>query len=364
MYLLPCLDQDLKLHDGTFIHLFSFCEKNCLRKKCTKHYTDLFFEKKSVFKKCPYGLVSYIHVDGDKKTIFTSLREKALYQKKSKRFLAESVYNPVLTREQLLVLIGNSIKKHKEECYLSEKIESFDSMAHEVKKLNSQIKEYCDSLINLYYEKNDYMALTQDEYANLFEKIKSLYIISSMITSRYTIYDYDKNPEILSYGSKLQSSIHGKFLKCSKILKNYKNKNSHIKLEGETHKCLKTFPSFEMVPFLLIENALKYALDGTEINVKFTDGLDSLQVSIVSVGPYCSQDDISHIFDKGFRGTNAKKASDGNGIGLYFVKLICDLHNISISAESDSILKEKVGDIPYTKFSINLLFNEVFDSDK
>lgn len=53
----------------------------------------------------------------------------------------------------------------------------------------------------------------------------------------------------------------------------------------------------------------------------------------------------------------------GNGIGLYFVKLLCDLHNITVKAESDGNIKN-VGGIPYSIFSIILTFNDVYDEEE
>lgn len=363
MHLIPSFNQKGNIESGSFIQALSFC-KNCYSdNRCMKHYKDLMSEQESCFKICPYGLVSYIFVHNDKKIIFTSLRERSLYKKQNKKFAKEMVYNPVLGKEQFLILIENSLTKQSEQENLKHKEESFDSMAHEVKKLNSQIKEYCDSIINLYSEKNDYMSLTTEEYLGLFEKIKSLYIISNMITSRYTIYDYDKNPEILSSGSKIRVSIHGKFMKCSKILKNYKKKKVHINFDGETHKYINAYSSFEMIPFLLLENAEKYALESTEINVNFIDSYDSLKLEIISYSPYCSKDDLTKIFEKGFRGKNARKISDGNGIGLYFVKLLCDLHKILINVESDSESINEIEKIPYSNFRVILTFTDVFEKE-
>lgn len=359
MYLLPICNAECEIHDGTFIQAMSFCKCHSREEKCKKFYQSLTIISESGFHKCPYGLVTYVHCENLKKIVFTSLREYTLYTKKNKKFVNEKVYNPVLTQKQLLSLIEISVTRQSEKDLIKDKIDSFDAMAHEVKKLNSQIKEHCDSLINLYSEKNDYMSLTPEEYSSIFEKIKTLYIISNMINSRYAIYDYDKNPDSLISASKIRLSIHGKFLKCSKILKNYKKKNIFIDFEGETHKKLEAYSSFEMIPFLILENALKYSLNDSKINVKFIDTFNSLTIEIISDSLYCSQDDIPHIFEKNYRGKNAKKISDGSGIGLFFVKLLCDLHNITICATSDSTDLKELNDSPYAQFKVELKFNEL-----
>lgn len=363
MYLLPYVNSKFVIQDGSFIKALNFCKNYCNQGKCLQHYETLLQNEQSQFVKCPYGLVSYLEVQNGRKLIFSGLREKSLYVKGNKKFSNELVFNPVLDKNQIMVLVDNGIIENRLKSDYTEKVGSFDSMTHEVKKLNNQIKEYCDSLINLYNEKKDYMTLGTDEYELLFEKVRTLYIISSMINSRYAIYDYDKNPDTLSSGSTFASSIHGKFLKCSKILKNYKKKNIFVNLEGETHKYIDAYPSFEMIPFLLIENAMKYALEETEVDIFFSNKRNSLDVEISSFGPYCSQEEIPHIFEKNFRGKHAKKISDGTGIGLYFVKLICDLHNISISVASDSASVKSVNSVPYSTFAITLHFENVFEQD-
>ena len=68
---------------------------------------------------------------------------------------------------------------------------------------------------------------------------------------RYSIYDYEKDPNSLISDSYCNINIHGKFVKCSKILENYKESNAHISFYGETHKHMKAYPSFDLIPFLI-----------------------------------------------------------------------------------------------------------------
>ena len=89
---------------------------------------------------------------------------------------------------------------------------------------------------------------------------------------------------------------------------------------------------------------------------------NSLTIEITSNSPYCSQDDILHIFEKNYRGKNAKKISDGNGIGLFFVKLLCDLHKIAICVTSDVTNLKQLNGIPYAPFKVELKFNELSEN--
>lgn len=365
MFLLPSINSKNIFEDGSFINALSFCKNNfCTDRRCIEHYKKLVENNTSCFKACPYGLVSYLLIqDENKKIIFTSLREKSRYKPKNKKFQNDFVFNLVLPEDKILQLLNSSEKDFNDRLQLMEKMNTFDAMEHEVKKLNSSIKDNCDSFINLFKEnKDDLYSLTEDEYKMLFKKIKTLYVTSNLINLRYSIYDYEKDPNSLISDSFYNINIHGKFVKCSKILENYKESNAHISFYGETHKHMKAYPSFDLIPFLILENALKYTLDDNEINVDFEEKDNTLNVSISSISLYCSQDDIPHIFEKGYRGKNASrnKKSNGTGTGLYFTKVLCDLHDITINANSDTNIIAKDG-VNYSLFSISLTFNSVFD---
>lgn len=217
--------------DFSNINALSFCKKNyCTDKRCIEHYKKLTENPTSCFQACPYGLVSYLLIQNEnKKIIFTSLREKSRYRPKNKKFQNDFVFNLVLPEDKILQLLDSSEKDFNDRLQLIEKMDNFDAMEHEVKKLNSSIKDNCDSFINLFKEnKDDLYSLTEDEYKMLFKKIKTLYVTSNLINLRYSIYDYEKDPNSLISDSYYNINIHGKFVKCSKILENYKESNAHI----------------------------------------------------------------------------------------------------------------------------------------
>lgn len=66
-----------------------------------------------------------------------------------------------------------------------------------------------------------------------------------------SFYDYEKDPNSLISDSYCNINIHGKFMKCTKILENYKESNAHISFYGETHKHMKAYSSFDSIPFLI-----------------------------------------------------------------------------------------------------------------
>lgn len=363
MSLIPYLDSTKKIVDGTYIKALNFCKENCQKERCQKFYDTLLQSSNNGFYKCPYGLSVYLKKINDEKRVFVSFREQNTYVKKNKRFLKEKVYNPVLEKEQIEALINTSINNDITNKQVSEIQNSVDSMLHELRKLNAQIKEHCDSLFSNYGDKDDLYTLPPDEYTKLFDRLKTLYVISTMINTRYSLYSYEKDPDILTLSMPINTNIYKKFDKCRKVLKNYQKRNVFINLSGTSYKVFKAYPPFEMIPFLLMENAVKYSLNDSEVNVFFESQASTLKIRIESFSPYCSNEDLSKITERGFRGKNAKKTTDGSGIGLYFVKILCDLHNISISFTSDSNNIKTIECVPYSIFSVSLDFHNVFDKD-
>lgn len=361
MILLPYLDMKNKLHDGSYVKALTFCKKNYDSGKCKAFYTEIT-SKGNGFYKCPYGLSACVKDIGDEKIIFMSFRAIGTYTRKNKKFLHEDVYNPILSKEQTEVLIDNSLKERSLYKEIEEKQVSIDSMFHEIRKLNAQIREHCESLFFNYADKNDVYQLTQDEYTKLFEKINTLYVISSMISTRYSLYGYERNPIELTQGNPININVYKKFDKCRRVLKNYQRKNIFINFLGQSYKEIKAYPSFEMIPFLLLENAIKYSIadsDNNDIKVNFSSEQNGeLTIEIESYGPYCEQTEIEHIIEKGYRGKNAKKSSDGNGIGLYFIKTLCDIHNIELSFKSDTQKQKDCNGIAYAPFTVSL---KIFD---
>ncbi len=78
----------------------------------------------------------------------------------------------------------------------------------------------------------------------------------------------------------------------------------------------------------LLRNAVNYTQHG-EIIVT----LDGLSVSIRDTGQGIAADELSHLFDRHYRGRNSQHSS-GSGIGLSIVKRICDRLGWQISIES------------------------------
>lgn len=361
MKLVPMLNSKGEIEDGSYIRALDFCQRNCNKGKCKSFYCRIKSTPlSSGFVTCPYGLSVYVSTLDQQ--IYCSMRERETYNKKLAKNIVDlrKPYNPVLPPEQLYTLIQASqiITIGKRE--LDEKQATIDSISHEVKKLNGQIIERSDSAINLLKTSDD-TTPSIEIVAKINEELRSIFVSSSIISSRYTLFDYEKKPDALK-GTLLDTSIHGAFYKLAKVFRNYRKRNIPIKLSGNTFRHIYAYSSFDLIPLLVIENAVKYSYCTDDVTITFSEPSSSeVDVSIESYSPYCSKDDLSRIFEKGFRGKNASRVADGNGIGLFFVKIICDIHNIGITVESDNSKITAINNVAYAPFKITLHFTKTFN---
>jgi two-component system sensor histidine kinase MprB len=76
----------------------------------------------------------------------------------------------------------------------------------------------------------------------------------------------------------------------------------------------------------LIDNAVKYAPEGTAVEVTVGHGAFSVR----DRGPGIAIDELPHVFDRFYRGDGVR-GRDGSGLGLAIVKQIADMHGACVS---------------------------------
>lgn len=88
----------------------------------------------------------------------------------------------------------------------------------------------------------------------------------------------------------------------------------------------------------LIGNAIKYGKDGKKILVRVhtDEPSDTVTVKVTNYGFVIDEKDLPHIFEKFYRADRARSTeTGGTGLGLAIVKNIAEMHNGSVSVESD-----------------------------
>ena len=271
--------------------------------------------------------------------------------------IQEGGYSPILASAKLQTLINHDLTEKMAKQLLADKEDDLRSISHDFKNLNAQIKQNCEAIFSLYSENGD----SPIDLQQLFSKINEIMCCSTMVDGRFAMLDFEKAPEKYLKASQYTCNIYKKFDKIRKLLSNYMHKHVKINLLGNSFKCITAYPAFEFLPFLILENAVKYSRKEDEVDVEFCEQESQLLVKISSFGPFCSADEVSQICAKGHRGKYAKEVcGKGDGLGLFFVKAIADLHNIQISIEVPKEPKTIIDGTPFSEFNIVLSFSNTF----
>jgi PAS domain S-box-containing protein len=86
----------------------------------------------------------------------------------------------------------------------------------------------------------------------------------------------------------------------------------------------------------LIDNAIKYTPDGPDPRVNITGDSDSVTVAITDFGIGIPAGELSRVFDRFSRASNARRLRiSGTGFGLFLTKQLVQLHGGTIAVESE-----------------------------
>ena len=99
--------------------------------------------------------------------------------------------------------------------------------------------------------------------------------------------------------------------------------------------CVLVFPLFLETVFInLIDNAIKYSAEKTEIgvNIEWDSSSKTLVYRVSNFSENISEQNIEQLFAFGFRGKNIPENIAGMGIGLNLVRRICRLYNGNCNA--------------------------------
>ena len=339
--------EEKRFKESNFLKIPKFCLKKD-REKCKNHYMN---HSKGQFERCPYGFSTYKAEDSNK--IYTGLIIEHLSDFKKITPKLEEIKN-VYTKEEIL----NLIKSQEEKDLLVQTDKSIMAIMHEIRKLTNIIRKHADDSLG-YIAKID--KLRKYEYLEDLKKIvQTTTIACDFLNLRAKGYDYLKNPNLMD--SKIECfRVYSKFEKASHIL-DLVSKGKIESFRGKTHVTIEASTIFELLPFILLENAIKYSEGNKKVKVLFEEDREKLEVTIENMGPYAEEEEILLLLENGYRSKNSRKLSeenteiDGQGIGLFVTKEICSKNGIGIEITSDKSKKFKKKNVEYAPFKVKLTF--------
>lgn len=254
--------------------------------------------------------------------------------------------------------LENKIKKLEEDKTTQGKlIEDFLNLKHEISRINSLILNMSEELNATKIQPNNAKRIS--EISN------TIFHSSSIISARMLYLDLELNPSALIHQSKFTSVIYKKFDKARYVLhKLAKEQRKKISFKGRSQYAISTIAVFDCLPFILLDNAIKYAPNDTEITVTFDEVTNPsihqrLEVVISSIGPFVMKEEIGKLTERGYRNPNAVATQTiGYGLGLYIAQQLCDMYNINMKIQSIKNPSIKINGIEYGTFEVSLQFQQ------
>ena len=225
-------------------------------------------------------------------------------------------------------------------------------MLHETRRLNLEINSFSEELSK---------CLANGDMSGMRENAESIMFASGLISSRLTFSDFELNPVSLARQGKIRAGIYKKFDKSRRLLaKSWRNRGIAVRLEGVSYAEIDAVPAFELVPFVLLDNAIKYSPDNQEVKILFEDrpNIDChTRVTISSVGPMVSHEELKKIAERGYRGALAYRSKiAGEGLGLYLAEVLSATANAKLKIFSSAETLYSFNNIPYSPFWVELDF--------
>jgi K+-sensing histidine kinase KdpD len=177
----------------------------------------------------------------------------------------------------------------------------------------------------------------EEKFASLSETQQTLIKATELLNARLKLMPLLANPAAAKYGQVRGRRIYSTVDFLQRVLRPVAaTRNVRLNLHGHSIKTPTALDSFDTVPLVLLENAIKYSLPNKEVDIEVNDAGSGVSVSITSHSPYIPPDERQTMFDRGVRGEVAARVADtGSGIGLYMARIVAEAHGFRIVHTSD-----------------------------
>ncbi|MHC1652256.1 hypothetical protein ACODUL_03025 [Stenotrophomonas maltophilia] len=239
---------------------------------------------------------------------------------------------------------------------LAELKQALRDTMHEVREFNRIVKANSEMLTRqLRIEEDGPLQLSVDNARNVRNHAIAILETAQMLSARLDLIDLETNPDSFTSEQRISLGVFAKFDKARKMLRTKgREKRVEVEFSGQSFNKSDLYPVFDIVPFLLLENAIKYSPKESKVVVTFSERPQFIDVLIESLGPLVKGDERSKLTEKNFRGECAKALGiPGTGFGLHFAKFVCDLNQIDLEI-SPSASSYSVNGVPHAPFKVTL----------
>ncbi|MED4074511.1 sensor histidine kinase [Priestia endophytica] len=208
-----------------------------------------------------------------------------------------------------------------------ERNEFLSSISHELQTPLMYLKGYADVAkrqSNSETEKDKYLTIIQEEAQRLSQLVKDLFQLAQLDQNKFLVQKQNVN---------LHSYLHTIISHFDLALKE-KGVELYLNCPQETEVSIDP-ERFQQVVINLLDNALKYSNNGTEVSVIVRELPNSVTITFKDQGMGIPSTDLPYVFDKLYRVEKSRsRKSGGYGLGLSIVKEIVEAHGGEITMTS------------------------------
>jgi len=219
---------------------------------------------------------------------------------------------------------------------------------HEIRGINS-------ALYNTAYELDSKLQNYNFDTRDAESLSKSVVRWSELLRGRIDFMDFIANPEAINT-SKTEISVYKKFDKVQRCFRVTANRSDiSLSMQGSSSATVFGPPIFDIVPYLLLDNAVKYSPPKSSIKVVCNDSPTNIFCKVSSIGPAINTDEIDSIFELSVRGRNAVlSGKGGSGLGLPVLsRIVKQVFGGALSVSQTSAGLTIAG-IPYSEITFEI----------
>ena len=174
-------------------------------------------------------------------------------------------------------------------------------------------------------KQKNYISIALDKSYRLEDLINELFDVARFNSEKIVLEKEELNLNLM-----LEQIIDDFYPTLRELNKSIKlNYDESICINGDPDKLSRVFNN-------LIKNAISYSKEESEIVINLKKDNNNVIVEVINKGKQISKEKLSKIFEKFYRLDSARTSrTGGSGLGLSIAKDIVELHNGTITAESN-----------------------------
>ena len=223
-----------------------------------------------------------------------------------------------------------------------------NSSVHEIRSINADIKNASYEIIDGGVDPNN--------FESSHRRARNITGLSEILSTRISFLDIMADP-LVNRISTRRVQVFRKFDKVKRSLEpraNKRNISVYINTTGRSDAEIECIDVFDIIPYILIQNAIKYSPVGGKVTIDIIEDRFNILIKVKNKGPKLSDDDFSRLFRRGQRGQAAAEAGvTGTGYGLFFLKYLLSIHGGTVRIDQSGVT-ELIDRVEYRETTVAL----------